>query len=112
MTDDTQPQRQKRLTRSSADSMIGGVAYLGLLAFVPSDDPERSGGTSRVAAIVGAVVLGLALVTFLDTPFFVFGPGVLVLGLLALGGVLLWRAVGGDLSGSPGRIAARVALAT
>jgi phage shock protein PspC (stress-responsive transcriptional regulator) len=142
MTDDTQQNQPRRLTRASADTMIGGVAgglaryfgvdailfrvgfvvltfagglgvlaYLALLAFVPSDDPERSGGTSRVAAIAGAVVLGLALVTFLDAPFFVFGPGLLVLGVVALGGVLLWRAVGGDFSGDPRRTAARVALA-
>jgi phage shock protein PspC (stress-responsive transcriptional regulator) len=144
MTDDTQPQNKpKRLTRSSTDTVIGGVAgglaryfsldpilfrvgfvaltflggfgvlaYLGLLAFVPSDDPDRGGSTSRVAAIVGAVVLGLALVTFLDAPFFVFGPGLLVLGILALAGVLLWRALGGEISGDPARIAVRVALAT
>lgn len=132
----------RRLTRSGADAVIGGVgsglgryfgvdpllfrigfvvlsfaggfgvlAYLLLLAFVPTDDAEKPGGTSKVAAIAGAVVLGVALVTFLGTPFFFFGPGLLVLGLVGLAGVLLWRAIGGDASDDPARTVGRVFLA-
>jgi phage shock protein PspC (stress-responsive transcriptional regulator) len=134
--------RPKRLTRSGADAVIGGVgsglghyfgvdpllfrigfvvlsfaggfgvlAYLLLLAFMPADGDERPGGPSRVAAIAGAVVLGVALVAFLGTPFFFFGPGLLVLGLVGLAGVLLWRALEGSEGGDPARTAGRVFLA-
>jgi phage shock protein PspC (stress-responsive transcriptional regulator) len=132
----------KRLTRSGADAIIGGVgsglgryfnvdpllfrigfvvlsfaggfgvlAYLLLLAFMPSDGSEKPGGTSKVAAIAGAVVLGVALVAFLGTPFFFFGPGLLVIGMVGLAGVLLWRALGGDTGGDPARTVTRVILA-
>src|SRR5688572_19622799 len=134
--------RPKRLTRSGADAVIGGVgsglgryfgvdpllfrigfvvlsfaggfgvlAYLLLLAFMPADGDERPGGPSRVAAIAGAVVLGVALVAFLGTPFFFFGPGLLVLGLVGLAGVLLWRALEGSEGGDPARTAGRLFLA-
>src|SRR3954469_13834912 len=73
---------------------VGVLAYLILLAFVPSDGGERTGGTSKAVAAIGAVVLGCILVTFLSPPLFVFGPGLLILGLVGLAGVLLWRAVG------------------
>lgn len=96
-------------------SFVGGVgviAYLGLLAFVPSDGEGQPGGTSRVAAVAGAVVLGLALVTFLGTPLFFFGPGLLVVAVVGVAGLLLWRAVGGDTGGGdPARTAARLAIA-
>jgi phage shock protein PspC (stress-responsive transcriptional regulator) len=88
----------------------GVLAYLILLAFVPSDGGERPGGTSRAAAVAGAVVLGLALVTFLSPPLFVFGPGLLILGLVGLAGVLLWRALGGSVGGDPARTIGRIAL--
>ena len=95
-------------------TFIGGVgllAYLALLAFVPSDGEQKPGGTSKVAAIGGAVVLGIALVTFLSPPFFFFGPGVLVVGLVGLAGYLLWRALGGRADGDPARTIGRIALA-
>jgi phage shock protein PspC (stress-responsive transcriptional regulator) len=132
----------RKLTRSSGDAVIGGVAsglgryfgvdpilfrigfvvlsfvgavgvlaYLILLAFVPSDGQPRPGGTSKAAALAGAVVLGIALVTFLSPPLFVFGPGLLVVGLVGLAGVLLWRALGGSVDGDPGRTIGRIALA-
>jgi phage shock protein PspC (stress-responsive transcriptional regulator) len=138
-TGDEQP---RRLTRSGADAVIGGVgsglgryfnvdpllfrigfvvltfaggfgvlAYLLLLAFVPSDGSEKPGGTSKAAAIAGAVVLGIALVAFLGTPFFFFGPGLLVIALVGLAGVLLWRALGGDTGGDPARTVGRLFLA-
>jgi phage shock protein PspC (stress-responsive transcriptional regulator) len=90
---------------------VGVLAYLILLAFVPSDGGQRPGGTSKAAAVAGAVVLGVALVTFLSPPLFVFGPGLLILGLVGLAGVLLWRALGGSVSGDPGRTIGRIALA-
>jgi phage shock protein PspC (stress-responsive transcriptional regulator) len=132
----------RKLTRSSGDAVIGGVAsglgryfgvdpilfrigfvvlsfvgavgvlaYLILLAFVPSDGQPRPGGANKAAALAGAVVLGICLVTFLSPPLFVFGPGLLVLGLIGLAGVLLWRALGGSVDGDPGRTIGRIALA-
>jgi phage shock protein PspC (stress-responsive transcriptional regulator) len=95
-------------------SFVGGIgvlAYLLLLAFMPSDGETRPGGTSKAAAVAGAVVLGVALVAFLGTPFFFFGPGLLVLGVIGLAGVLLWRALGGASSDDPARTAGRVFLA-
>src|SRR5919198_1161136 len=90
----------------------GILAYLALLVFVPSDGEPRQGGTGRKAAgIAGAIVIAVCLVTFLSPPLFVFGPGVLVLGLLGLAGVLLWRALGGNVDGDPARTIGRIALA-
>jgi hypothetical protein len=60
--------------------------------------------------VAGAVVLGIALVTFLGTPFFFFGPGLLVIALVGLAGVLLWRAFGGDTGGDPARTVGRLFL--
>jgi phage shock protein PspC (stress-responsive transcriptional regulator) len=90
---------------------FGVLAYLLLLAFMPADGESRPGGPSKVAAIAGAVVLGVALVAFLGTPFFFFGPGLLVLAVIGLAGVLLWRALGGEGSEDPARTAGRVFLA-
>jgi phage shock protein PspC (stress-responsive transcriptional regulator) len=137
--DDNEP---RRLTRSGADAVIGGVgsglgryfnvdpllfriafvvlsftggvgvvAYLLLLAFMPSDGGERPGGTSKVAAVAGALVLGIALIAFLGTPFFFFGPALLVIAVVGLAGILLWRALGGDPDGDPARTITRVILA-
>jgi phage shock protein PspC (stress-responsive transcriptional regulator) len=95
-------------------SFVGGVgllAYLALLAFVPSDGQERPSGTSKVAATAGAVVLGIVLVAFLGLPVFSFGPGLLVLSLVGLAGFLLWRALGGAAGRDPVRTAGRIALA-
>jgi phage shock protein PspC (stress-responsive transcriptional regulator) len=140
---DDQPRPEPRkLTRSSGDAIIGGVAsglgryfgvdpilfrigfvvltfvgavgilaYLILLAFVPSDGQPRAGGANKAAALAGAVVLGVCLVTFLSPPLFVFGPGLLVVGLIGLAGVLLWRALGGSVDGDPGRTVGRIVLA-
>ena len=139
--DEPRPEPRK-LTRSSGDAVIGGVAsglgryfgvdpilfrigfvvlsfigavgvlaYLILLAFVPSDGSERTSGTSKAVAVAGAVVLGCLLVTFLSPPLFVFGPGLLILGLVGLAGVLLWRALGGSVGGDPARTVGRIALA-
>jgi phage shock protein PspC (stress-responsive transcriptional regulator) len=90
---------------------FGVLAYLLLLAFMPSDGVTGPGGTSKAAAAAGAVVLGVALVAFLGTPFFFFGPGLLVLAVVGLAGVLLWRALGGEAAEDPARTAGRVFLA-
>src|SRR4051794_40384026 len=90
---------------------VGLLAYVILLAFVPSDGAERPGGTSKAVAAAGAVVVGCLLLGFLSPPLFVFGPGLLVVGLVGLAGVLLWRALGGSVEGDPGRTVGRIALA-
>ena len=89
---------------------IGLVAYLLLLIFVPTDGTQRPGGASRTAAVAGAVVLGIAIVTFLGTPFFFLGPALLVVAVVGLAGVLLWRALGGSVEGDPARVAGRIAV--
>ena len=131
----------RKLTRSGADALIGGVAsglgryfgldpllfrvgfialsfaggigliaYVLLLAFVPADGAQRPGGASKAAAVAGAVVLGVALVVFLGSPFFFLGPGLLVLAVVGLAGYLLWRAFGGRADGDPARTAGRIVL--
>lgn len=90
---------------------FGVLAYLLLLAFVPSDGEQRPGGTSKAAAVAGAVVLGVALITFLGTPFFFAGPGLLAIAVLGLAAYLLWRALGGETTGDPARTAGRFFLA-
>ena len=89
---------------------FGVLAYLLLLAFVPADGTTRPGGTSKAAALAGAVVLGVALVAFLGTPFFFFGPGLLILAVVGLAAVLLWRAFGGQAGDDPARTAGRLFL--
>jgi phage shock protein PspC (stress-responsive transcriptional regulator) len=129
----------KRLTRSTTDSVVGGVAgglgryfgvdpilfrigfavlsfvggigliaYLILLSFVPADDDKPLSGVGKAAAITGAVLVGCVLL-FLDGSFF-FGTGLLILALLAVAGVVLWRAIGGDGDRSIGRAILTVAL--
>jgi len=90
---------------------VGLIAYLALLIFVPSDGEQKTSGTSKAVAVAGAVVLGCLLVTFLSPPLFIFGPGLLVLGLIGLAGVLLWRALGGSTNGDPARTIGKLALA-
>jgi phage shock protein PspC (stress-responsive transcriptional regulator) len=90
---------------------VGILAYLALLAFVPSDGEARPGGASRWIATAGAVVLGIALVTFLSPHPFFFGPGLLFFAVVGLAGFLLWRALGGRTDGDPARTAGRIALA-
>jgi phage shock protein PspC (stress-responsive transcriptional regulator) len=90
---------------------FGVLAYLLLLAFMPSDGEQKPGGTSKAAALAGAVVLGIALISFLDTPFFFFGPGLLIFAVVGLAGYLLWRALGGEATGDPARTVGRVFLA-
>jgi phage shock protein PspC (stress-responsive transcriptional regulator) len=90
---------------------VGLIAYIALVIFVPSDGEQKTTGTSKAVAVAGAVVLGCLLVTFLSPPVFIFGPGLLILGLVGLAGLLLWRAVGGDANGDPARTVGKLALA-
>jgi phage shock protein PspC (stress-responsive transcriptional regulator) len=90
---------------------VGILAYLALLAFVPTDGEQRPGGGGKAVATIGAIVLGCVLVTFLSPPLFFFGPGLLVIGLIGLAGFLLWRALGGAADGDPARTIGRIALA-
>jgi phage shock protein PspC (stress-responsive transcriptional regulator) len=90
---------------------VGLIAYIALLIFVPTDGEQKTSGTGKAVAVAGAVVLGCLLVTFLSPPVFIFGPGLLVLGLIGLAGVLLWRAVGGNVNGDPARTVGKLALA-
>src|SRR4051794_32507014 len=90
---------------------VGLLAYVILLAFVPSDGAERPGGTSKAVAAAGAVVVGCLLLGVLSPPLFVFGPGLLIAGLVGLAGLLLWRALGGSVTGDPARTIGRIALA-
>jgi phage shock protein PspC (stress-responsive transcriptional regulator) len=129
----------RRLTRSSTDRWIGGVAgglgrhlgidpiivrvvfvllcffggagilaYLALLAFVPSDDGKPLGGGNRTTTIVATAALVVAAVAFLGVPAFFLGPGLLVIALLAVAAVLVLRTIGD--TGDPARAAARIAL--
>jgi phage shock protein PspC (stress-responsive transcriptional regulator) len=90
---------------------VGLIAYIALLIFVPTDGEQKTSGSSKALAVAGAVVLGCLLVTFLSPPVFIFGPGLLVLGLIGLAGLLLWRAVGGNANGDPARTVGKLALA-
>lgn len=132
----------RRLTRSSTDRVIGGVAgglgryfgidpiifriafvaltfvggvgvlaYIGLLAFAPSDGAP-GGRENRTLATVGAVVLAGLAIVFLGLPVLFLGPVLLPLALIVLIGMLLWRAAGGGgLEGDPARVIGRIALA-
>jgi len=129
----------RRLTRSATDRLIGGVsgglgryfgidpvifriafviltffggtgilAYVGMLAFVPTDG-EPAAPRNRFLAVAGAVVLGVGAVVVVAG----LAPVLVPLALVALVGVLLWRAAGGgQLEGDPARVIGRIALAT
>jgi phage shock protein PspC (stress-responsive transcriptional regulator) len=130
----------RRLTRSSDDRIIGGVAgglgrhlgidpilvrvafvllmfaggagalaYLALLAFVPSDDgTPLGGGSNRAVSLAGIAALVVAALVFFGPPAVVLGPGLLVIAIVGVLAVLAVRAVGGN--GDPGRTAARAGL--
>jgi phage shock protein PspC (stress-responsive transcriptional regulator)/predicted membrane protein len=137
------PGAPRRLTRSSTDKLLGGVAgglgryfgvdpilfriafvvllfaggvgalaYIGLLAFVPSDDGTGVFGKRRDANLIGTILLGLLVVLIFGPGTFFIAPVLLPLAFLVLVGVLLWRAAGGARGdGDPGRTVARIAIA-
>jgi phage shock protein PspC (stress-responsive transcriptional regulator) len=87
----------------------GVLAYLAAWVLVP-DDPvagQAPSDRSRAATIAGAAVLGLAAIVLLGHGLFFLAPPLIGIGLLAVVGVLLWRAAGGEHGGTP---AAKIGL--
>ena len=135
------PPVPRRVTRSSSDRVLAGVAgglgryfdidpiifrigfvvltlaggagvlaYLAAWVLVP-DDPipgQAPADRSRAATIAGAAVLALAAIVLLGHGLFFLAPPLIGLGLIAIVGVLLWRAAGGEQGGTP---AAKIGLA-
>ncbi|HYM59100.1 MAG TPA: PspC domain-containing protein [Solirubrobacteraceae bacterium] len=96
-------------------TLVGGAGVLGYLAawlLVPSDGApgEPRTGANRVLAIVGGVILAIAALAFLGPGLVFLGPPLLGLGLVALVGVLLWRAAGGGQGDDANRVARRLGL--
>jgi len=88
----------------------GVLAYLAAWVLVP-DDPipgEAPTDRSRAATIAGASVLALAAIVLLGHGWFFLAPPLIAIGLIAIVGVLLWRAAGGESGGTP---AAKIGLA-
>ena len=135
------PPVPRRLTRSSSDKVLAGVAgglgryfdidpiifrigfvvltlaggagvvaYLAAWVLVPADpEPGQApADRSRAATIAGAAVLGLAAIVLLGHGLFFLAPPLIGLGLIAVVGVLLWRAAGG--SENAGSTAAKLGL--
>jgi len=133
----------RRLTRSTSDKWIGGVAgglgqymgvdatlwrvgfgvsilfggvgipvYLGLLAFLPTDDGERAwaAGRSRITTIVLAGLLVLLALTTFSPPSFLLGPGLFGVAAVSALGIGLYRAFGGERGDDPARMIARATL--
>jgi phage shock protein PspC (stress-responsive transcriptional regulator) len=129
------PPVPRRLTRSSSDKVLAGVAgglgryfdidpiifrigfvvltfaggagvlaYLAAWVLVPADPAvpgELPVDRSRAATIAGAAVLGLAAIVLLGHGLFFLAPPLIAIGLIAIVGVLLWRAAGGEHGGTP-----------
>jgi phage shock protein PspC (stress-responsive transcriptional regulator) len=123
------PPVPRRLTRSSSDKVLGGLAgglgrYFdidpiifrigfvvlalaggaGVLAYiagwvlVPADPAagEEPADRSKAATIAGGVVLALAALVLIGPGIFFLAPPLIGIGLIALVGLLLYRAAGGD----------------
>ena len=135
------PPVPRRLTRSSSDKVLAGVAgglgryfdidpiifrigfvvltlaggagvlaYLAAWVLVPEDPMPGQAPTdrSRAATIAGAAVLALAAIVLLGHGLFFLAPPLIAIGVIAIVGVLLWRAAGGEHGGTP---AAKIGLA-
>jgi phage shock protein PspC (stress-responsive transcriptional regulator) len=91
---------------------VGIVAYLALLAFLPTDDGEPAwmAGRSRTTTIALTVLLAVLAVSMLSPPSFLFGPGLFVIAALTAVGVGLYRAFGGERGDDPARMIARATL--
>src|SRR4051812_14474527 len=91
---------------------IGFVAYVALIAFLPTDDGEPAWieNKSKATTIAVVAVLGIAAVSMLKPPGFIFGPGLFVCAVVTVGGVLLYRWFGGQQGEEPARVVARVTL--
>jgi phage shock protein PspC (stress-responsive transcriptional regulator) len=136
------PPVPRRLTRSSSDKVLGGLAgglgrYFdidpiifrigfvvlalaggaGVLAYiagwvlVPADPAagEEPADRSKAATIAGGVVLALAALVLIGPGIFFLAPPLIGVGLIALVGLLLYRAAGGD--PDAGGVARRIGLA-
>ena len=134
------PPVPRRLTRSSSDKVLAGVAgglgryfdidpiifrigfvvltlaggagvlaYLAAWVLVPEDPMPGQAPVdrSRAATIAGAAVLALAAIVLLGHGVFFLAPPLIGLGLIAIVGVVLWRAAGGEHGGTA---AAKVGL--
>ena len=134
------PPVPRRLTRSSSDKVLAGVAgglgryfdidpiifrigfvvltiaggagvlaYLAAWVLVPEDPVPGQAPTdrSRAATIAGAAVLALAAIVLLGHGVFFLAPPLIAIGVIAIVGVLLWRAAGGEHGGTA---AAKVGL--
>jgi phage shock protein PspC (stress-responsive transcriptional regulator) len=135
------PPIPRRLTRSSSDKVLAGVAgglgryfdidpiifrigfvvltlaggagvlaYLAAWVLVPEDPVPGQAPTdrSRAATIAGAAVLALAAIVLFGHGLFFLAPPLIAIGVIAIVGVLLWRAAGGEHGGTP---AAKIGLA-
>jgi phage shock protein PspC (stress-responsive transcriptional regulator) len=86
-------------------SFVGGtglLAYLAALLFVPDEgDTAPLAARRKIVAVAGVVVLAIAALSFLGSFssgwwFWGPGPGVFFVAIVAMGGVLLWRAAQGE----------------
>ncbi len=91
---------------------VGAVAYIALLAFLPKDDgtPAYMDNRSRTFTVVATAALGIAALSFLGPPAFIFGPVLVGAAVLAGVSVLLYRALGGAQGDDPARVVARATL--
>jgi phage shock protein PspC (stress-responsive transcriptional regulator) len=87
----------------------GVLAYLAAWLLVPSDGEgvEPRTGANRTMAIAGGVVLAVAALAFLGPGLVFVGPPLLGLGLIAVVGVLLYRAAGGGREAGDAHVVAR-----
>src|SRR3954447_13325141 len=92
---------------------IGLVAYLALWLFLPRDDgsPSVMEHRSRATSAVAIILLACLAIPLLASPSFLLGPGLLALGIVAVLGVLFYRALGGGRGDDPARMIARGTLA-
>ncbi|HEX6023512.1 MAG TPA: PspC domain-containing protein [Solirubrobacter sp.] len=91
---------------------VGIVAYLALLAFLPTDDGEPAwmAGRSRITTIALTVLLAIVAVSMLSPPNFLLGPSLFVIAAVTAMGVGLYRAFGGEQGDDPARVIARATL--
>ncbi len=89
----------------------GVLAYVAMLLFVPSDDPDADRSTGqRALRIVGGAVLVIAALSFLGPGLFWAGPGLVPLAVLVVIVVLLVRAARGGQGDDFTRVLARIGL--
>ena len=89
----------------------GVLAYIAGWVLVPADPAagEEPADRSKAATIAGGVVLAFAALVLIGPGIFFLAPPLIGIGLIALVGLLLYRAAGGD--PDAGGVARRVGLA-